>query len=142
VLAGRARTGASAVGVVRPPGLGRALRSVGAASLPLGLLCVGAALDFGGARRWAGPVATASVLKFGAMPLATLTVALLVGLHGEALVTALVFQTLPTASSSYILARQLGGDAPLMAGITAAQTLLALAAIPLVLTGLTAVAGL
>ena len=47
--------------------------------------------------------------------------------------TALVFQVLPTASSSYILARQLGGDAPLMAGITAVQTVLAVAAIPLVL---------
>ena len=111
-----------------------ALRSLGAASLPLGLLCVGAALEFAGARRWVRPVAIASVLKFGAMPLATMAVALLVGLSGEALVTALVFQVLPTASSSYILARQLGGDAPLMAGITAVQTVLAVAAIPLVLT--------
>ena len=32
---------------------------------------------------------------------------------------------LPTATSAYILARQLGGDAPLMAGIISGQTLLA-----------------
>ena len=49
----------------------------------------------------------------------------------RAAVTALLFQALPTASSSYIMARQLGGDAPLMAGITAAQTVLAALAIPL-----------
>ena len=48
------------------------------------------------------------------------------GLEGPALTTALLFQTLPTASSAYIMSRQLGGDAPLMAGITAAQSLLAL----------------
>ena len=37
-----------------------------------------------------------------------------------------------------IMSRQLGGDAPLMAGITAVQTVLAMAAIPLVLIGFTA----
>lgn len=142
VLASLSGIAAKSAGFEMPPGLGPALRSLGAASLPLGLLCVGAALHFGGARRWVGPVATASALKFGAMPLATLAVALPVGLSGEALLTALVFQSLPTASSSYILARQLGGDAPLMAGITAAQTVLAVAAIPLVLTGLMALAGI
>jgi predicted permease len=68
----------------------------------------------------------------------TLAVALLVRLEGPALTTALLFQTLPTASSAYIMSRQLGGDAPLMAGITAAQTVLAMVAIPLVLIGFTA----
>ncbi|SDK85153.1 AEC family transporter [Paracoccus chinensis] len=133
VLASLAGIAAKAAGLQMPPGIGPAMRSLGAASLPLGLLCVGAALEFAGARRWIRPVAIASMLKFGAMPLATMAVALLVGLSGEALVTALVFQVLPTASSSYILARQLGGDAPLMAGITAVQTVLAVATIPLVL---------
>jgi hypothetical protein len=56
------------------------------------------------------------------------------GLGGQAAATALLFQALPTASSSYIMARQLGGDAPLMAGITAAQTLMAALAIPLVMS--------
>lgn len=120
-----------------PPGLDSAMRSLGGASLPLGLLCVGAALDFGTARRWAGPVASSSLMKFLAMPAATVLVALATGLNGQALTTALLFQALPTASSAYIMARQLGGDAPLMAGITAIQTVLAIVAIPLVLIGLT-----
>jgi len=45
----------------------------------------------------------------------------------------LLFAAMPTATSAYILARQLGGDAPLMATITTAQTLLAMLSLPLVL---------
>lgn len=119
-----------------PPGVEPALRALGGASLPLGLLCVGAALNFGTARGWAGPVASSSVFKFLVMPVVTLLVARAVGLEGPALTTALLFQVLPTASSAYILARQLGGDAPLMAGITATQTVLAMAAIPLMVMAL------
>jgi malonate transporter len=131
-----------ATGLGLPPGLEPAIRALGMASLPLGLLCVGAALDFGTARSWLGPVATSSAVKFLLMPAATLLAALALGLSGPALVIALLFQAMPTASSAYILARQLGGDAPLMAGITATQTVLAAVAIPLVLAALTATVGL
>lgn len=122
-----------ATGIGLPPGLEPALRALGAASLPLGLLCVGAALDFGAARSWIGPVATSAVAKFLLMPAAVVLAALALGLTGPGLVTALLFGSVPTASSAYIMARQLGGDAPLMAGITATQTVLATVAIPLVL---------
>lgn len=122
-----------ATGLGLPPGLEGAMRALGQASLPLGLLCVGAALDFSAARAWAGPIVASSLVKFGLMPLVTYAACLALGLEGTAAVIALLFHALPTASSSYILARQLGGDAPLMAGITAAQTVLAGAVIPLVL---------
>ncbi|WP_407519857.1 AEC family transporter [Methylobacterium oryzisoli] len=128
--------GLQAAGIGLPPGIEPMLKALGQASLPLGLLCVGAALDFGAARSWARPVAVASAAKFVLMPVATLLACRALGLQGPAAATALLFQALPTASSSYILARQLGGDAPLMAGITAAQTVLAGAAIPIVLLGL------
>ncbi|SFK87399.1 AEC family transporter [Methylorubrum salsuginis] len=127
------------LGLPLPPGLEPAFRTLGAASLPLGLLCIGAALEFGAVRAWTGPIATACAVKFLAMPLATVLSALALGLSGPALTVALVFQVLPTASSSYIMARQLGGDAPLMAGLIAVQTLLALVAIPLVLSAIAAV---
>ncbi|ACA14959.1 Auxin Efflux Carrier [Methylobacterium sp. 4-46] len=130
-----------ATGLGLPPGLDALLRSLGQASLPLGLLCVGAALDLSAARAWLRPVLVASAAKFVLMPAATLMACRITGLQGSAAATALLFQALPTASSSYILARQLGGDAPLMAGITAAQTVLAGAAIPLVLLGLLGLVG-
>lgn len=123
-----------------PVGVDGMLKGLGQASLPLGLLCVGAALDFGAARTWIRPLAITSAVKFGLMPLATVLACLALGLRGPAAATALLFQALPTASSSYIMARQLGGDAPLMAGIIALQTVLAGAALPLVLLVLEGVA--
>lgn len=125
-----------ASGLSLPTGLDQTLKTLGQASLALGLLCVGAALDFSGARRWLHPLGLATLSKFALMPLATLLACHAFGLHGPAAVAALLFQTLPTASSSYIMARQLGGDAPLMAGIIATQTLLASIALPLTLLGL------
>lgn len=136
VLACLVGIGMKVAGLSLPPGIEPALRALGQASLPLGLLCVGAALDFGTARAWMRPILVASVAKFVAMPLATLAACLALGLHGPAAATALLFQALPTASSSYIMARQLGGDAPLMAGITAVQTVLAGLSMPLILIGL------
>lgn len=85
---------------------------------------------FDGAPRIA-PVALSSAAKFG-VPAATLAMAHVFGLHGAAFTTALMFQALPTASSAYLLARQLGGDAALT-GITASQTVIGLAALPAVL---------
>ncbi len=44
-----------------------------------------------------------------------------------------MFTAMPTAASSYILARQLGGDSALMAGIVTATTLGAVVSLPLML---------
>ncbi|UQO36054.1 AEC family transporter [Burkholderia cepacia] len=123
-------------GVTFPAAVEPAVRALGAASMPLGLLCVGAALKFDAARAWLQPVCVASAFKFMAMPLITLAAGRLFGLGDAALTVALLFQALPTSSASYIMARQLGGDAPLMAGITAFQTIAAALAMPVVLTAL------
>ena len=124
-----------------PPGIEPVLRALGQASLPLGLLCVGAALNLSSARAWLRPVFAASVVKFMVMPLAAALACAVLGLHGPAAATALLFQALPTASSSYIMARQLGGDAPLMAAIAAVQTILAGIAIPLAMAALSVPVG-
>lgn len=113
-----------------PVGIEPAVKALGMASLPLGLLCVGAALELGAVRSWVRPLAYSSAFKFLLMPVVTVLACRMAGLDGKAAIAALVFQALPTASSSYIMARQLGGDAPLMAGIIASQTLLAGVALP------------
>ena len=132
---------AQATGWGLPPVAEPALRALGAAALPLGLLCVGAALDFTAIRTGMGAILATSAVKFLGMPIAAALACAGVGLTGPAAVTALLFQALPTAPSAYVMARQLGGDAPLMAGITAAQTVLAGAAIPVVLAVLLALVG-
>jgi len=120
-------------GIGLPPGLNGCLKALGQASLPIGLLCVGAALDWDALGRGLRPALLASLVKFVVMPLATYGALALFGLGGPAATVAILFQSLPTASSSYVMARQLGGDAPLMAGICALQTVLAAIAVPLAL---------
>jgi malonate transporter and related proteins len=122
-----------ATGIGLPPGLEGMIRALGAASLPIGLLCVGAAFDLFAVRRGLRETLVSSAVKFVALPIATLAACLALGLSGDAALIAMLFQSLPTASSAYILARHLGGDAPLMAGIIALQTVAAALAIPLAL---------
>ncbi|MFG0686764.1 AEC family transporter [Pseudomonas sp. WSY_20] len=121
-------------GLGLPAGIEPTLGALGHAALPLGLLCVGAAL--GGARigDQAQPLIAASVFKFLVMPATTWGLCRLLGLNGQAAVVAVLFQALPTASSSYVMARQMGGNAPLMATIIAVQTVMAAATLPLVLS--------
>jgi malonate transporter and related proteins len=113
-----------------PAGIEDCVRALGQASLPLGLLCVGAALDWKTLGRGLKPTIFASGVKFILMPLATALICFWLDLDREAVIVAVLFQALPTASSSYVMARQLGGDAELMAGIVAFQTVVAIVAVP------------
>lgn len=103
---------------------------VGRAAPAVGLLCVGAGLDLAAARAGRSWVALSAVLKLGAMPLIALGFAELLGLTGAAAYVLVIFHALPTAPSAYILARQMGGDARLMAGILTTQTALAIVTLP------------
>ena len=121
-------------GLGLPGGSDRLLGLMAAASLPLGLLCVGAALkpqELGGeipALGWN------SALRLLAVPLLAYAVAVLLGLPAMETTILVLFFALPTAPTAYVLTRQLGGDSRLMAGIITLQTLLAAASLPLVLT--------
>lgn len=128
---GRALASAPILGTVLAA-FGELLRSLGSAALPVGLLCVGAGL-----RRPAGTGSTvrligwSMVLRFGLVPGLTMGCAWVAGLSGPGALVAVLFQSVPTASSAYVLARRLGGDAPLMAAIIAVQTVAGLVTIPL-----------
>lgn len=110
-----------------------ALRSLGQASLPIGLLCVGAAFTPRALRARPGAAAVSSAAKFVLLPALTALACLAFGVRGAPAEVAVLFAALPTATSSYIMSKQLGGDAPLMAGITTLQTLLAAVTLPLTL---------
>lgn len=102
-----------------------------AAALPLGLLAVGVAIDLRhlhGARR---EIVASSFFKFILLPGLMLLVAPWLGMPAEAQYILILFACLPTATSGYILARQLGGDTGLMANIITVQTLAAFAVMPL-----------
>jgi predicted permease len=114
-----------------PHGLAPLARSLGQASVALGLLAVGAALSLGALRdRFALQMATA-VLKLGVMPALTWVAGHLLGLDALSIAVAVLFMALPTAATSYVMARAMGGDAPLMAAITSTEHALAVVTLPL-----------
>lgn len=96
-----------------------------------GLLVVGAGLDL---RRLARPrrVHWLSLgTKLVLMPVLVGSAALLLGATGPALAVAMIAASVPAASASYIFARAMGGDAPLMAEILTMQVLAAMVTMPL-----------
>ena len=126
--------GALAVtGVGLPGGTDAFLGFLGRASLPLGLLCVGAALRPEALRADLAPVLATCALRLLAMPLLALAVSHTVGLGAAETLVVVLFSAVPTAPTAYVLTRQLRGDAELMAAMVTAQTLLSVATLPLVL---------
>ncbi len=120
-------------GVGLPWGSGEVLDIVARAALPLGLLAVGAGLDLNAIRERHGTVVAVTAFKLLGLPLAVAAAAWLLQLPHEETAIAVLFAALPTAPSAYILARQLGGDARLVAGMLTLQTVSAVVTLPLVL---------
>lgn len=106
------------------------LSLLGSAALPLGLLAVGVALDVRAIRHTSNALLNATLVRFLLMP--TLLVLLMQGFEFSALEhnTLLLFAILPTATSSFILSRQMGGNSTLMANIITLQTLAGFVFIP------------
>ncbi|MEO3429695.1 AEC family transporter [Pelagibius sp. CAU 1746] len=118
-------------GLGLPPVAGETLTILARAALPMALLAVGAGLDFGAARTSGGWVVSAVALKLAGLPLLTAGFCLLLGVHGLPLTVAVIFNALPAATSSYILARLMGGAPSLVANILTVQTLVAALTLPL-----------
>ena len=137
IIACAAGIAAQLVDLSVPATLATGIDLIGKAALPLGLLAVGASLDFRALKSRITPLIAASVLKLLVMPLLVAGLATLMSVTGPAMVAAIICAAVPGAPSSFILARQLGGDAPLMAGITTVQTVAALLTMPLMLWVLT-----
>ena len=114
-----------------PGPIDSALSVLGNASIALGLFTVGAGLDFGRLRTRPDLLALVCALKLLAMPLLMVGFCLLYNVSGPARGVAVVAGAVPTATNAYILARQLGGDAPLMANMVTLTTLLAFATMPI-----------
>ena len=71
-------------------------------------------------------------LKLVVMPAIAIALALGFGLSGTNLIV-VVCSGVPAASNAYVLARQMGGDAPLMAQIITLQTIFAAITIPVLI---------
>jgi len=103
---------------------------LGHAALALGLLAVGAGLQLDKLWRPNRAVIATVVLKLAVMPSTAIGLALWYGLSGTPLVVVAIASSVPSAPGAYILARQMGGDAPLYAQILTVQTIVALFTMP------------
>jgi predicted permease len=108
--------------------------ALGRSSLALGLMVVGAGLRMGELIRPGLAASLAVLLKLIAMPAIAISYALMFGLSGVNLAVVAVSASVPAASNAYILAKQLGGDAPLIAQILTLQTLLAALTMPVIIS--------
>ena len=124
--------GLNVTGIGLPWGSAAVLEILARAALPLGLLAVGAGLRLDGLAQPRLLIGTSALKLLGAPALAGMLCGLVEPgrLETAVLVT---FTALPGASASYILARQMGGDAPLIAAIVTVETALAIVTLPLVL---------
>ena len=120
-------------GVPRLPGLSDTLELLGAAALPLGLIVAGAGLSFAEVARRKVTIASVTFVKLIVTPPLMWGLCVLYGGDATAQGIALMCGAAPGAAASYMLARQMGGDAPLMAGIVAFTTVASLATIPMLL---------
>ena len=100
------------------------------AALPFALLCVGAGLHIQTMRAEMTSVVVAAVGKLVVFPVVMVGVILLTGLDGVAAVVLLIYGAVPTASSGYALAKQLGSDAEATAAIITIQTLVSIVTLP------------
>ncbi|QRG05191.1 AEC family transporter [Xanthobacter dioxanivorans] len=105
---------------------------LGRASLALGLLVVGGGLVLDRLTKPRPIVFASLALKLLVKPAIALVLSLLLGLTGTELVVVAITAAVPSAPNGYVLARQMGGDAPLLAEILTLQIIAAAITLPVV----------
>lgn len=132
ILACLVGIGLNVTSIGLPWGSAAVLDILARAALPLGLLAVGAGLQLDGLTR-PGLLLATSALKLLVMPMLAAILCWLVNPGYVETAVVLTFAALPSASAAYILARQLGGDALLIAAILTVETGLALVTLSVLL---------
>jgi len=104
---------------------------IGNGGLGLALLAVGAGLRIGQAADQKLLIATGVLTRLIGMPLMIIAMAWLTGLEGLPRTVAIIAGAVPTATSSYVMARKMGGNAELMSNIMTFQVITAIVTLPI-----------
>jgi predicted permease len=121
----------SGIGLHR--GMSDTLLIFGRASLPIGLMALGAGLNIASVRSSVNITMLNCLLKLMVMPLLMWSLSQFFNVGPVATAIAVLFAALPGSPNSYILARQMGGDSLLMANIVTAQVVLSMLTLPFVM---------
>ncbi len=107
---------------------------LGNGALGVGLVLVGTGLRLRAALKPSRDVWVGVILKLIVFPVFIIGFAMMFGLTGDALAVATICASVPTAMNGYLLAKELGGDAPLYAAVVTVQTVVSFVTIPLFLS--------
>lgn len=118
-------------GLSLPGSIEPMFKMLGGIAAPMGLLTVGAGLQWQAARNGGRALLLACALKLAIYPLMLFAAAKLWDLGPLETNVLVLWGAMPAASASYILARQMGGDAPLAAAIVTVSTVLAFVTVPI-----------
>lgn len=118
-------------GLEMPASIDILLTRLGSASVPIGILCVGASLSWQPGQGGMPVLSWLIAVKLLIMPAAAWLIAMLMTLDSVKTQMLVLFASLPTASAAYVLAIRMGGDGR-MVGITITiATLISAITIPL-----------
>jgi malonate transporter and related proteins len=120
------------LGIPLPKTILAMLDIIGKGALGLALLAAGAGLRFHELRATGATLALATVLKLVAMPLLVYGFTQILSVSGTPQHVAVICAAVPTGSGAYVLAKQMGGDAPLVASILTLQVIVAALTLPLI----------
>ncbi|GLK85666.1 AEC family transporter [Ancylobacter defluvii] len=119
------------INVVIPAVLMTFVDILGRSSLALGLLVVGAGLRLDSLHRARAATFLSCFLKLVLLPTAAIALGLALGLRQVDLLVVAIAASVPSAPNGYVLARQMGGDAPLLAEMLTVQMVFATITMPL-----------
>jgi predicted permease len=109
------------------------LELLSAIALPLGLLAVGAGVHVNALASATKSLVISSSIKLFILPALGYFLCQVTGQEPFVTTVIVIIASLPTASSAYILSKELGGDSKAMATIITGQTLLAMVSMPLII---------
>lgn len=118
-------------GLQMPTSIEILLTRLGSASVPLGILCVGASLSWQPTQGSLPVLSWLIAVKLLLMPAVAWLIAMLMGLDAVKTQMLVLFASLPTASAAYVLAIRMGGDGRLVGITITIATVLSAITIPM-----------
>jgi predicted permease len=123
----------NATGLGLPQPLLSAVELLGDGALGASLLSIGAGLRPVHTGGETGAIVFSMVFRLILTPMLFFAALTLFGVTGEARAVGVICGSVPTAASAYVLARKMGGNAPLMANMITAHVIAAAVTLPLVI---------
>lgn len=109
----------------------KTLDIIGGAAIGIGLLAVGAGVNLKRFFRSSIYLWLGVVLRLVAVPIIFILIASIIGLGEIEILVGVLILAVPTASNGYVIAKQMGGDASLLADILAWQVLISMLLLPI-----------